>query len=161
MNVLVINGVLCSHCGFVVWLLLSSPLWTSALFGIIQLLASCSCWSLSAHLAGFNSVEWSFRTVSVTVAHPNGADHPVCQREQGQLTLLVRTSLVFLNSGSVTTVFRTGFPLQDGSTQWASADLGSNERKQKFLRLMGAGKVSFVSCRSRHLQLTVVHGIKR
>lgn len=32
--------------------------------------------------------------------------------------------------------------LQDGSTQWASADLGSNERKQKFLRLMGAGKVS-------------------
>lgn len=28
----------------------------------------------------------------------------------------------------------------DGSTQWASADLGSNERKQKFLRLMGAGK---------------------
>lgn len=85
--------VLCSHCGFVVWLLLSSPLWTSALFGIIQLLASCSCWSLSAHLAGFNPVEWSFRTVSVTVAHPNGADHPVCQREQGQLTLLVRTSL--------------------------------------------------------------------
>lgn len=31
-------------------------------------------------------------------------------------------------------------PRQDGSTQWASADLGSNERKQKFLRLMGAGK---------------------
>ncbi|XP_029952515.1 small acidic protein isoform X1 [Salarias fasciatus] len=29
---------------------------------------------------------------------------------------------------------------QDGSTQWASADLGSDERKQKFLRLMGAGK---------------------
>lgn len=37
----------------------------------------------------------------------------------------------------------------DGSTQWASADLGSQERKQKFLRLMGAGKVSFVClCRS-------------
>lgn len=33
---------------------------------------------------------------------------------------------------------------QDGSTQWAAADLGSNERKQKFLRLMGAGKVRFV-----------------
>lgn len=31
---------------------------------------------------------------------------------------------------------------QDGSTNWASADLGSDERKQKFLRLMGAGKVS-------------------
>ncbi|KAM9854536.1 small acidic protein [Aulostomus maculatus] len=28
----------------------------------------------------------------------------------------------------------------DGSTQWASADLGSDERKQKFLRLMGASK---------------------
>ncbi|XP_062318050.1 small acidic protein [Osmerus eperlanus] len=27
-----------------------------------------------------------------------------------------------------------------GSTQWEAADLGSNERKQKFLRLMGAGK---------------------
>lgn len=34
--------------------------------------------------------------------------------------------------------------LQDGSTQWASADLGSDERKQKFLRLMGAGKVGLV-----------------
>lgn len=31
---------------------------------------------------------------------------------------------------------------QDGSTQWESADLGSDERKQKFLRLMGAAKVS-------------------
>ncbi|XP_037307355.2 small acidic protein [Pungitius pungitius] len=31
-------------------------------------------------------------------------------------------------------------PDDDGSTQWAAADLGSNERKQKFLRLMGAGK---------------------
>lgn len=29
---------------------------------------------------------------------------------------------------------------EDGPTQWASADLGSDERKQKFLRLMGAGK---------------------
>ncbi|XP_028287421.1 small acidic protein [Parambassis ranga] len=29
---------------------------------------------------------------------------------------------------------------EDGSTQWASADLGSDERKQKFLRLMGARK---------------------
>ncbi|XP_077424778.1 small acidic protein [Vanacampus margaritifer] len=28
----------------------------------------------------------------------------------------------------------------DDSTQWASADLGSDERKQKFLRLMGASK---------------------
>uniref|UniRef100_A0A8B9JI78 Small acidic protein n=1 Tax=Astyanax mexicanus TaxID=7994 RepID=A0A8B9JI78_ASTMX len=27
-----------------------------------------------------------------------------------------------------------------GSTQWESADLGTDERKQKFLRLMGAGK---------------------
>ncbi|XP_071347643.1 small acidic protein [Trachinotus anak] len=35
---------------------------------------------------------------------------------------------------------RPASPSQDGSTQWASADLGSNERKQKFLRLMGAGK---------------------
>lgn len=32
--------------------------------------------------------------------------------------------------------------LQDESTQWASADLGSDERKQKFLRLMGASKVA-------------------
>lgn len=32
---------------------------------------------------------------------------------------------------------------QDGPTQWQSADLGSDERKQKFLRLMGASKVSF------------------
>ncbi|XP_051916547.1 small acidic protein [Hippocampus zosterae] len=29
---------------------------------------------------------------------------------------------------------------EDESTQWASADLGSDERKQKFLRLMGASK---------------------
>ncbi|XP_035521476.1 small acidic protein [Morone saxatilis] len=35
---------------------------------------------------------------------------------------------------------RPASPTEDGSTQWASADLGSNERKQKFLRLMGAGK---------------------
>ncbi|XP_041795365.1 small acidic protein isoform X2 [Chelmon rostratus] len=35
---------------------------------------------------------------------------------------------------------RPASPSDDGSTQWASADLGSNERKQKFLRLMGAGK---------------------
>ncbi|CAN9498907.1 unnamed protein product [Ophioblennius macclurei] len=35
---------------------------------------------------------------------------------------------------------RPASPSQDGSTQWASADLGSDERKQKFLRLMGAGK---------------------
>lgn len=35
---------------------------------------------------------------------------------------------------------RPASPSEDGSTQWASADLGSNERKQKFLRLMGAGK---------------------
>lgn len=45
---------------------------------------------------------------------------------------------------------------QDGSTQWASADLGSNERKQKFLRLMGAGKVCFVSCRSLYFQFTLL-----
>ncbi|KAM4619249.1 small acidic protein isoform 2-T2 [Polymixia lowei] len=35
---------------------------------------------------------------------------------------------------------RPASPSQDGSTQWAAADLGSDERKQKFLRLMGAGK---------------------
>ncbi|XP_053174489.1 small acidic protein [Scomber japonicus] len=35
---------------------------------------------------------------------------------------------------------RPASPDDDGSTQWSSADLGSNERKQKFLRLMGAGK---------------------
>lgn len=35
---------------------------------------------------------------------------------------------------------RPASPSQDGSTQWASADLGSDERKQKFLRLMGASK---------------------
>ncbi|XP_057692049.1 small acidic protein [Corythoichthys intestinalis] len=29
---------------------------------------------------------------------------------------------------------------EEESTQWASADLGSDERKQKFLRLMGASK---------------------
>ncbi|KAK5866942.1 hypothetical protein PBY51_011473 [Eleginops maclovinus] len=34
---------------------------------------------------------------------------------------------------------RPASPNDDGST-WASADLGSDERKQKFLRLMGAGK---------------------
>ncbi|XP_028306210.1 small acidic protein [Gouania willdenowi] len=34
---------------------------------------------------------------------------------------------------------RAASPSED-STQWASADLGSDERKQKFLRLMGAGK---------------------
>uniref|UniRef100_A0AAZ3SAG8 Small acidic protein n=1 Tax=Oncorhynchus tshawytscha TaxID=74940 RepID=A0AAZ3SAG8_ONCTS len=30
--------------------------------------------------------------------------------------------------------------IEDGPTPWAAADLGDNERKQKFLRLMGAGK---------------------
>ncbi|XP_026167285.1 small acidic protein [Mastacembelus armatus] len=35
---------------------------------------------------------------------------------------------------------RPASPSEDGSTQWATADLGSDERKQKFLRLMGAGK---------------------
>ncbi|XP_034444941.1 small acidic protein isoform X2 [Hippoglossus hippoglossus] len=35
---------------------------------------------------------------------------------------------------------RPASPDEDGSTQWSAADLGSNERKQKFLRLMGAGK---------------------
>ncbi|XP_042352171.1 small acidic protein [Plectropomus leopardus] len=35
---------------------------------------------------------------------------------------------------------RPASPNDNGSTQWASADLGSSERKQKFLRLMGAGK---------------------
>ncbi|CAJ1055953.1 small acidic protein [Xyrichtys novacula] len=35
---------------------------------------------------------------------------------------------------------RPASPSEDGSTQWAAADLGSNERKQKFLRLMGASK---------------------
>ncbi|XP_060892021.1 small acidic protein [Labrus mixtus] len=35
---------------------------------------------------------------------------------------------------------RPASPSEDGSTPWAAADLGSNERKQKFLRLMGASK---------------------
>uniref|UniRef100_A0A1A7Z1J5 Small acidic protein n=1 Tax=Iconisemion striatum TaxID=60296 RepID=A0A1A7Z1J5_9TELE len=35
---------------------------------------------------------------------------------------------------------RPASPSQDGSTQWEAADLGSDERKQKFLRLMGASK---------------------
>ncbi|KAM4554393.1 small acidic protein [Fundulus diaphanus] len=35
---------------------------------------------------------------------------------------------------------RPASPTDDGSTQWESADLGSDERKQKFLRLMGATK---------------------
>ncbi|TWW75446.1 small acidic protein [Takifugu flavidus] len=35
---------------------------------------------------------------------------------------------------------RAASPSDDGSTNWSSADLGSDERKQKFLRLMGAGK---------------------
>lgn len=53
-------------------------------------------------------------------------------------------------------------PLQEGSTQWSSADLGSNERKQKFLRLMGAGKVSFLYCydqftfRPQHKNITAL-----
>ncbi|KAG7468385.1 hypothetical protein MATL_G00142390 [Megalops atlanticus] len=32
------------------------------------------------------------------------------------------------------------YPAQLGSTSWEAADLGNDERKQKFLRLMGAGK---------------------
>ncbi|XP_051725910.1 small acidic protein [Ctenopharyngodon idella] len=35
---------------------------------------------------------------------------------------------------------RPASPDETGSTQWTSADLGTDERKQKFLRLMGAGK---------------------
>ncbi|XP_033824072.1 small acidic protein [Periophthalmus magnuspinnatus] len=35
---------------------------------------------------------------------------------------------------------RAASPVQDGASQWDSADLGSDERKQKFLRLMGASK---------------------
>ncbi|XP_072242473.1 small acidic protein [Leuresthes tenuis] len=35
---------------------------------------------------------------------------------------------------------RPASPADDGSTQWSSADLGSDERRQKFLRLMGASK---------------------
>ncbi|KAI7802732.1 small acidic protein [Triplophysa rosa] len=35
---------------------------------------------------------------------------------------------------------RPASPDETGSTQWSTADLGTNERKQKFLRLMGAGK---------------------
>lgn len=35
---------------------------------------------------------------------------------------------------------RPASPTEDEPTQWASADLGSDERKQKFLRLMGATK---------------------
>lgn len=34
--------------------------------------------------------------------------------------------------------------LQLGSSNWEAADLGNEERKQKFLRLMGAGKVSTI-----------------
>lgn len=36
--------------------------------------------------------------------------------------------------------------LQLGSSSWEAADLGNEERKQKFLRLMGAGKVRFLFC---------------
>ncbi|KAI2653622.1 Small acidic protein [Labeo rohita] len=35
---------------------------------------------------------------------------------------------------------RPASPDKPGATQWGSADLGTDERKQKFLRLMGAGK---------------------
>ncbi|XP_076842143.1 small acidic protein [Brachyhypopomus gauderio] len=35
---------------------------------------------------------------------------------------------------------RPASPNESGSTQWESADLGTDARKQKFLRLMGAGK---------------------
>ncbi|KAK7160110.1 hypothetical protein R3I93_007921 [Phoxinus phoxinus] len=35
---------------------------------------------------------------------------------------------------------RPASPDETGSTKWTSADLGTDERKQKFLRLMGAGK---------------------
>lgn len=58
--------------------------------------------------------------------------------------------LAVRTEGSLCDVTDDTFSLQDGSTQWESADLGSSERKQKFLRLMGAGKVSLTSCRSEH-----------
>ncbi|KAF4101452.1 small acidic protein [Onychostoma macrolepis] len=35
---------------------------------------------------------------------------------------------------------RPASPDKTGATQWGTADLGTDERKQKFLRLMGAGK---------------------
>ncbi|XP_052437908.1 small acidic protein [Carassius gibelio] len=35
---------------------------------------------------------------------------------------------------------RPASPDESGAAQWESADLGTDERKQKFLRLMGAGK---------------------
>lgn len=35
---------------------------------------------------------------------------------------------------------RPASPNELGSSSWEAADLGDNERKQKFLRLMGAGK---------------------
>ncbi|XP_031420352.1 small acidic protein isoform X2 [Clupea harengus] len=35
---------------------------------------------------------------------------------------------------------RPASPDEAGATQWETADLGTDERKQKFLRLMGAGK---------------------
>ncbi|XP_016416325.1 small acidic protein-like [Sinocyclocheilus rhinocerous] len=35
---------------------------------------------------------------------------------------------------------RPASPDKTGATQWRSADLGTDERKQKFLKLMGAGK---------------------
>ncbi|XP_061101984.1 small acidic protein [Conger conger] len=35
---------------------------------------------------------------------------------------------------------RPASPHEEGSSTWEGADLGNDERKQKFLRLMGAGK---------------------
>lgn len=49
-----------------------------------------------------------------------------------------------MGSHSLCTVGNSVLFLQDGPTPWAAADLGDNERKQKFLRLMGAGKVCLV-----------------
>jgi hypothetical protein len=47
--------------------------------------------------------------------------------------------LIFVNAETKTKITNV---LQLGSSNWEAADLGNEERKQKFLRLMGAGKVS-------------------
>lgn len=45
--------------------------------------------------------------------------------------------LIFVNAETKTKITNV---LQLGSSNWEAADLGNEERKQKFLRLMGAGK---------------------
>lgn len=57
--------------------------------------------------------------------------------------VIIGLGYVLVGSHSLCTVSNSVL-LQDGPTPWAAADLGDNERKQKFLRLMGAGKVGLV-----------------